>query len=29
VIAIVLTPVFNAMGGKPVDETVASDYRAA
>ncbi len=28
VIAIVLTPVFNAMGGKPVDETVAADYHA-
>ena len=28
VIAIVLTPVFNAMGGKKVDETVASDYYA-
>jgi SSS family solute:Na+ symporter len=29
VVAIVLTPVFNAMGGKRVDETVASDYSAA
>ena len=28
VIAIVLTPVFNAMGGKKSDETVASDYYA-
>ena len=28
VIAIVLTPLFNAMGGTRVDETVASDYRA-
>jgi solute:Na+ symporter, SSS family len=28
VIAIVLTPVFNAMGGKRVDETVAADYHA-
>jgi len=28
VIAIVLTPIFNAMGGKPVDETVAADYHA-
>ena len=28
VIAIVLTPVFNAMGGKQVDETVAADYHA-
>jgi SSS family solute:Na+ symporter len=28
VIAIVLTPVFNAMGGKKVDETVSSDYYA-
>ena len=27
VVTIVLTPVFNAMGGKPVDETVAADYR--
>jgi SSS family solute:Na+ symporter len=27
-IAIVLTPVFNAMGGKKVDETVPSDYYA-
>jgi solute:Na+ symporter, SSS family len=26
VIAIVLTPIFNAMGGKRVDETVAADY---
>ena len=28
VIAIILTPVFNAMGGKKVDETVPSDYYA-
>jgi hypothetical protein len=28
VVAIVLTPVFNATGGKQVDETVAADYRA-
>ncbi len=28
VIAIVLTPVFNAMGGKRIDETVAADYQA-
>jgi SSS family solute:Na+ symporter len=28
VIAIVLTPIFNAMGGKKVDETAASDYYA-
>jgi solute:Na+ symporter, SSS family len=28
VIAIVLTPIFNAMGGKQVDETVAADYHA-
>jgi SSS family solute:Na+ symporter len=28
VIAIVLTPIFNAMGGKRVDETVAGDYHA-
>jgi solute:Na+ symporter, SSS family len=28
VIAIVLTPIFNAMGGKQVDETVAADYYA-
>jgi solute:Na+ symporter, SSS family len=28
VIAIVLTPIFNAMGGKRVDETVAADYYA-
>ena len=28
VVAIVLTPVFNAMGGKRVDETVPSDYYA-
>ncbi len=27
-IAIILTPVFNAMGGKKVDETVPSDYYA-
>src|ERR1700689_5526332 len=27
-IAIVLTPVFNAMGGKRIDETVAADYQA-
>jgi SSS family solute:Na+ symporter len=26
VIAIVLTPIFNAMGGKRIDETVAADY---
>jgi SSS family solute:Na+ symporter len=26
VIAVILTPVFNAMGGKTSDETVASDY---
>jgi hypothetical protein len=24
----VLTPIFKAMGGKPVDETVAADYHA-
>jgi len=24
----VLTPLFNAMSGAPVDETVAADYRA-
>ncbi len=29
VIAIVLTPVFDAMGGKRIDETVPSDYHAA
>jgi len=29
VVAIVLTPVFNAMGGKRIDETVPADYRAA
>jgi solute:Na+ symporter, SSS family len=29
VVAVVLTPVFNAMGGKPVDETTAADYYAA
>ena len=29
VIAIVLTPVFNAMGGKRIDATVPSDYHAA
>jgi solute:Na+ symporter, SSS family len=28
VIAIVLTPVFNAMGGKRTDATVAADYHA-
>ncbi len=28
VVAIVLTPMFNAMGGKRVDETVAADYHA-
>jgi len=28
VIAMVLTPLFNAVGGTRVDETVASDYRA-
>ena len=28
VLVIVLTPVFNAMGGKHVDETVAADYHA-
>ncbi len=28
VIALILTPVFNAMGGKKADETVASDYYA-
>ncbi len=28
VIAVVLTPVFNAMGSKRLDETVASDYAA-
>ncbi len=28
VLAIVLTPVFNAMGGKRVDETVPADYHA-
>ena len=28
VVAIVLTPIFNAMGGKRVDETVAADYHA-
>ena len=28
VIALVLTPVFNAMGGKRIDETVAADYHA-
>jgi SSS family solute:Na+ symporter len=28
VIAIVLTPILNAMGGKQVDETVAADYHA-
>ncbi len=27
-VALVLTPVFNAMGGKRIDETVATDYRA-
>jgi SSS family solute:Na+ symporter len=28
VIAIVLTPVFNARGSKPVDQTAAADYHA-
>ncbi len=28
VIAIVLTPLFNAMGGRRIDETVPADYRA-
>lgn len=28
VVAIVLTPLFNAMSSAPVDETVAADYRA-
>ncbi len=28
IIAIILTPIFNAMGGKKTDETVASDYYA-
>ena len=28
VVAIVLTPLFNAMGGKQVDATVAADYHA-
>ena len=28
VVALVLTPLFNAMGGKRIDETVAADYRA-
>ncbi len=28
VLALVLTPLFNAMSGAPVDETVAADYRA-
>jgi SSS family solute:Na+ symporter len=28
VLAIVLTPLFNAMGGKRIDETVAADYHA-
>ena len=28
VVAIVLTPLFNAMGGKQIDETVTADYRA-
>jgi SSS family solute:Na+ symporter len=28
VVAIVLTPICKAMGGKQIDETVASDYRA-
>jgi hypothetical protein len=27
VIAVVLTPVFNAMGGKRLDATVPADYR--
>ena len=28
VVAVVLTPVFNALGGKPVDQTATSDYYA-
>jgi len=28
VLAVVLTPVFNAIKGAPVDATVAADYRA-
>jgi SSS family solute:Na+ symporter len=28
VLALVLTPLFNAMSGAPVDETVTADYRA-
>jgi hypothetical protein len=28
IIAVILTPVFNAMGGKKSDETVPSDYYA-
>jgi SSS family solute:Na+ symporter len=28
VLAVVLTPLFNAMSGAPVDDTVAADYRA-
>ena len=27
IVAIVLTPIFNAMGGKQYDETVPADYR--
>ena len=29
VVAVVLTPVFKAMSGSPIDETVAADYRAS
>jgi hypothetical protein len=28
VVAIVLTPLFKAMGAKPLDATVAADYHA-
>ena len=28
VVAIVLTPLFNTMSGKPVDATVSADYHA-
>jgi len=28
VVTIVLTPIFNAMGGRQMDSTVAADYRA-
>ena len=28
IVAIVLTPLFNAMGGKQIDATVPSDYLA-